>query len=260
MAIYHPPSVQGFTPRHMVFSTWTEHLPFAYDLVAQTEPRSLVELGVFHGQSYFGFCQAVAERGLNTRCVGVDTWLGDRHTSAYDESIFEEVNEHNEEHYAGFSTLLRTTFMEAADRFEEDSFDIIHLDGLHTYDAVRDDFAAWFPKLRPGGIFLFHDIRARLADFGVWRFWEEIARDHESFAFDHGFGLGVLRKPGGERDSDPELLKLLFCADAEERFRLRRFYAYAGRHAELERKERGRRARAEKWSREGRPRTDEEGG
>jgi hypothetical protein len=250
MTIYHPPSVQGFVPRHMVFSTWTDHLPFGYDLVATTRPGALIELGVFHGQSYFGFCQSVVEQGLATRCYGVDTWLGDRHTSAYDERIHREVEEHNRTHYAGFSTLMRMTFEAAASRFDAESLDLIHLDGLHTYEAVRDDFRTWFPKLRAGGIFLFHDIRARLADFGVWRFWEELEREHETFAFDHGFGLGVLRKGGGHREDDPDLLRLLFDSDPEERNRLRRFYAQASRQAELERKEIRRQKLAEQWSRE----------
>jgi hypothetical protein len=238
MLIFEPPSVKGFIPRYVVFSTWTEHLPFAYDLVAEVRPRTLVELGVYHGQSYFGFCQATVENNVATHCFGVDTWLGDRHTRAYDESIFTEVNEHNQAHYANFSTLLRMTFDQAADRFEPESLDIVHLDGLHTYEAVRQDFATWYPKLRPGGIFLFHDIRARLFDFGVWRYWLELERAHDSFAFDHGFGLGVLRKQGDDRAADPDLIRLLFSDDPDERRRLRRFYAHAARSAELERKDR----------------------
>ncbi len=54
--------------------------------------------------------------------------------------------------------------------------------------------------MAPGGIILFHDIKARIKDFGVWRFWDGLraAVPGDTFYFQHGFGLGVLRKPGGE--------------------------------------------------------------
>lgn len=236
MPIYFPPSSQGFEPRHLVFSTWHGHLPFAYDLIAAFAPTSLVELGVYRGVSYFTFCQAVQEFGLGTRCYGVDHFAGDKHTDFYGDEIWDEVRGHNEEHYQDFSTLLRMSFNEAVERFEEESVDLIHLDGLHTYEAVTEDFDNWYPKLLPGGLFLFHDIRARLHDFGVWQFWEEKEREHETFAFNHSYGLGVIRKPGGDRSGDPPLLRMMFDRERGEQPWLRSFYVLQARSAELERK------------------------
>jgi hypothetical protein len=117
-------------------------------------------------------------------------------------------------------------FNEALRHFDEQSIDLVHIDGLHTYEAVCEDFEGWFPKVRPGGVMLFHDVAARIKDFGVWLFWDEIYREHESFTFNHGFGLGVLRKGGGESQSHP-LLRALFESDEEERERLRAFYVHA---------------------------------
>lgn len=236
MAIYFPPSLREFEPRWMVFSTWTEHMPFAYDLISAQRPKKLVELGVYRGLSYFTFCQSVQAHKLKTRCFAVDTWEGDKHTDAYEEEVWEQVASHNREHYSGFSTLMRMTFDQALPQFEDRSLDLIHLDGLHTYEAVKADFDNWYPKLRPGGIFLFHDIRARLQDFGVWRFWDELEQAHETFAFDQGYGLGVLRKPGGRRKHDAPLLKLLFHEDSRQRKALLDFYTHLARFAELKRK------------------------
>ena len=46
------------------------------------------------------------------------------------------------------------------------------------------------------------------------------------FKFFHGFGLGVMRKPGGEK-VDSQLLDLLFSRDEEDQKRLRQFYTHA---------------------------------
>lgn len=233
--IYLPPSTRHFAPRHMVFSTWVDHLAFGYDLVAAIRPKLLVELGTHKGLSYFTFCQAMKEHEIDGLCYAVDTFEGDDHTDKYDESVFKAVNSHNRDHYHGFSYLLRMQFNEALQHFDADSVDLVHVDGLHTYDAVAEDFTGWLPKVKPGGIMLFHDVQARVKDFGVWRFWDEIRDQHETFTFNHGFGLGVLRKAGGDRQHDPDLLKLLFAAD-DDGASLRAFYVHASKHLNTTRK------------------------
>src|SRR6187401_2422102 len=92
-----------FQPRVYGLGAWTDNLPFACDLVATLRPRLLVELGTDRGESYFGFCQAVAENGTETRCYAIDTWQGDEQTGGYDETTFAEVSQHNRAHYSAFS-------------------------------------------------------------------------------------------------------------------------------------------------------------
>lgn len=41
--------------------------------------------------------------------------------------------------------------------FEEKSVDMLYIDAKHTYEAVKNDFFAWFPKVKEGGLILFHD-------------------------------------------------------------------------------------------------------
>jgi len=148
---------------------------------------------------------------------------------------FSDVQQHARENYRGFTYLLRMLFNQALPQFDDNSVDLLHIDGLHTYDAVREDFENWYPKVAPGGIVLFHDICARIKDFGAWRYWDELDRSHpHCFKFDHGFGLGVLRKPGPELPSHP-LLQLLFNSNSEEQKRLRQFYVHAGDHLEARR-------------------------
>lgn len=180
-------------PRRVVEPlSWVGHIPFAFLLVEVLRPKVIVELGVHSGNSFNAFCQAVDELGLETTCYGVDTWQGDAHAGEYDETVFRELRSHQQEHYGHFAHLLRMTFDQARDYFADGSVDLLHIDGLHTYDAVRHDFDHWAGKLGPRGVVLFHDTCVREHDFGVWRLWEEVAPQHPSYNFRHSHGLGVL--------------------------------------------------------------------
>ncbi len=220
-----PLPVRRFAPKRYRpgnLGTWSGHLPFAKDLVFGLKPTLLVELGTHYGESYFGFCQAVRECGIVCRCVAVDTWQGDDHAGFYGEEVYREVEDYNRMEYAAFSTLVRDTFDQASAQFAAESIDLLHIDGLHTYAAVKHDFDTWFPKVRPGGVVLLHDVNVRHANFEVWRFWEELARTYPSFSFHHCWGLGVIWKRGG--DADNPFMKLLFEADAETADRIRERY------------------------------------
>ena len=208
-------------------------MAFGYDLVAALKPQLLVELGTQHGLSFFTFCQSMREQSIDGTCYAIDTFEGDKHTEGYDESVFNAVQEHARANYHGIAYIMRMLFNDALAHFSDESIDLLHIDGLHTYDAVSEDFQNWYPKVKPGGIIIFHDVMARIKDFGCWKFWEEIAPHHETFTFHHGFGLGVLRKNGGDRSQDTELLDLLFDRSSPEASaRLRAFYVHASRSLE----------------------------
>ncbi len=227
--IDHFPS-HRFAPLRYGLGAWTEHVFFAYDLVAQLQPRTLVELGTDRGESYFAFCQSVLENKTGTQCFAIDHWRGDAHAGSYDETTFQDVTAHNRSHYAHFSTLIRSTFDEALDRFAQESIDLLHIDGHHTEEAVRHDLEAWLPKLRPGGILLLHDIAMHGRDFGVWKVWAGLAARGRSWSFVQPPGLGVWEKPpAGEL---PPLLQTFLRAPNKSRTSLLDYYAQ--RNAELQ--------------------------
>jgi hypothetical protein len=155
-------------PEYHSITAWSQHAPFAFWLAAALRPRVYVELGTHYGFSYFAFCQKFAELETGTRCYAIDTWMGDEQASHYGEEVYQTVQQHNE-HYAAFSTLVRSTFDEALIRLADKSVELRHVDGRHFYDDVKHDFEFWIPKRTDDAIVLFHDTTARERDFGVWK-------------------------------------------------------------------------------------------
>lgn len=218
-------------PEHLALSAWLEHVPFAFWIMKALRPRCLVELGTERGVSYSAFCQAVQRLNLESRCYAVDTWRGDDHSGHYDELVFASVAELNDRAYRQFSSLLRMTFNDALPYFADGEIDLLHIDGLHTYEAVAGDFATWRSKLSDRAVVLFHDTNVRRDDFGVWRLWRELQLQFPHFEFVHGYGLGVL----GVGATLPPSIRALFEAGAQNDVKMAIRGLFAARGASVQR-------------------------
>ncbi|MGY0634006.1 class I SAM-dependent methyltransferase [Luteimonas sp. A478] len=172
--------------------SWAGHIPFAYLAISLIRPRQLVELGTHSGNSYLAFCQAVLAADVGTECFAVDTWEGDDHATQYGGEIYTALDSYHAPRYSEFSTLLRKTFDDALADFDGQGIDLLHIDGLHTYEAVKHDFETWLPKLSSRAVVLMHDISVKDRDFGVWRYFEELSKRYRTFGFEHSNGLGIV--------------------------------------------------------------------
>lgn len=204
--------------------SWQPHIPFAFALMKLHRPSSLVELGTHKGDSYLAFCEAARRYSTGTVCRAIDTWRGDPQARHYGDEVLKELRARHDLDFGGFSTLTQSTFDDALPLVPDGSVDLLHIDGLHTYDAVRHDFESWLPKLSPRGIVLFHDTEVRRDDFGVHRLWAELSERYGGFSFLHGFGLGVLPVGPEAAASLPDL----FQAGERTRDEIRALYRSLG--------------------------------
>jgi hypothetical protein len=136
---------------------------------------AIAELGVYKGE-FAEFCSRTL---APTKHVLVDLWDYDRYDFVLENApqyagcrkVFENYFEGDparaiaaayQRVLANFAAVpgaevIREDIAEAASRFSDGFFDIIYLDGNHTYEYVLRDLHIWFPKLKPGGLFICND-------------------------------------------------------------------------------------------------------
>ena len=179
------------------FAYWEGHRDFAYDLLHFVRPARLVELGSQYGCSLFTFCQAVRDFKLNTEINAVDMWSGDIGAEITGEEVYALVQKTAATYYPEVNLhLFQMRFDQALPDFADESIDILHIDGGHTFEDVERDFTTWLPKLKENGIVLFHDVYSPI-DQGSCDHWEKTKKEYDCyFDFTHSCGLGILFPKG----------------------------------------------------------------
>ncbi len=184
-------------------STFNGHERFLYALLRTIQPDTYVELGSFTGCSTKTACEALTDNGSG-QVFALDAWVGDIHMGRFKRNVFEQFQENTQGH--DNLNIVKGWFADSASQFEDDSIDIILIDGQHDYENVKTDFETWLPKTKAGGIMLFHDSAEKQPDFGVDQLISELSAEYDIFEFFHSHGLAVLQKPFIDQPDEPGLV------------------------------------------------------
>ena len=127
--------------------------------IAKMESPKILEIGCDIGDT----AQFFLDANPNTNLQSIDPYLNyidwNGNNLNEREVVFQKMSSRLEG-YANRFKLHRMTSDDAVTLFEDESFDIIFIDGLHTYDQLSKDCVNYYPKLKTGGIFCGHDYTA----------------------------------------------------------------------------------------------------
>ena len=154
-------------------------------LEGMTDPEG-VEVGVFTG----ALSKLLLKRE-DLKLHMVDPWVESDPNSEYAKTDFHgKLSEAQQQKcflmtvdataFAGKrASIIRNDSMTAANQFRPGSLDFVFLDADHTYNAVRNDLAAWVNKLKPGGVLCGHDYdHPQFPEWGVKRAVDEFCALH----------------------------------------------------------------------------------
>lgn len=122
-------------------------------LVELAAGRHVLEVGSYRGLSAWGM--GIAAESVT--CVDTFKAASDGQRQTEDFTTLTAWS-HATRRYKNVA-FHASTSEEAARVFRNQTFGMIFLDAMHTYDEVKGDIARWYPLLEGGGIFAFHDYR-----------------------------------------------------------------------------------------------------
>ena len=179
-------------------SAWLLH-----GLVRSLKPETCVEIGSAHGWSTCHIGLALREN-FKGRLYAVDPHLPTawNDVGAVD-SLPILVRNLRRFGLEKCVSIIRSTSAEAARDWSR-TIDFLLIDGDHSYEGVKRDWAIFSPHLGPFGVAVFHDTTwdlhgANRPDMGVPRFVEELRRSgYPVITIDRDCGLSLVQNtPGG---------------------------------------------------------------
>jgi len=170
-----------------------------WTLFPNVEEAVCAELGVAEGL----FSRDILAWGVK-RLYSVDAWktINQKGDAANDQA-WHDANYKNAlelfKPYGERSVILRGLSYMMAKQVEDNTLDLLYLDGDHSYEGVIRDLEAWYPKVKSGAIIAGHDfvnknygVNRAVKDFASRNNIREIRTIEENKSADAGF---FMKKP-----------------------------------------------------------------
>lgn len=186
-------------------SAWSNHFWFVVPLVRLMKPKVIVELGTDRGYSLLSFF--IATKKIECKIYGIDSYgsiLGKKDPGMKSQTHKDSLKSRLKPLLETKDTLIKDydltdnieiivdLFSNASKRFENKKIDILHIDGNHSYESVKDDYNHFIKYVNlDEGIILFHDV-CRIKHKGVFDFFNEIS-ENKYWIYPQS-GLGIVTK------------------------------------------------------------------
>lgn len=147
-------------------------------LVLNTRPKICVEIGVFGGTSLIPI--AMTLKFLKSgRVYAVDSWNNNDSikymtdddpnkmwwsTLPLNDTYKNFIRTLKTNKLMKYCTVYKEDSINAASHFKDNSIDLLHWDGNHTFLGAQKEFRAYLPKVKIGGYILVNDINWSVAD------------------------------------------------------------------------------------------------
>ena len=145
---------------------WNCLHPYLVELVRETCPKIVVEVGVWKGASVITMAREMHRLALDSVVVAVDTWLGSHEhwlnyrwrtslPQLYD-TFRANIMDEGLQHFVVPLPLDSINAFHVLAR-QLGTIDAVHIDGAHDYESVSGDFRRWWMLLRSGGFMIADD-------------------------------------------------------------------------------------------------------
>jgi hypothetical protein len=175
-----------------------------YSLIRVTKPTKLLAVGSRYG--FIPACMAVACRDNDMGRVDfVDPGYDQRNPKQTDHwggmGFWKDIDFDSHFNKFRLKNYIEFFLMESsiyAEKYNNQEYDYVYLDGDHSYQGVKDDFDNFWPRLKKRGIMAFHDIYMKPTEklnYGVYKLWEQLKNDnYNCISLPGKFGLGIIQK------------------------------------------------------------------
>lgn len=166
---------------------WNSNDPIFRDLITKIKPKTIIEVGSWHGASAINMALICKELGLDTTIYCVDTWLGavEFYTHPTPERDLMLKDGYPQVYYkfldnirkAGVESMIKPITLPSnlAHKILPNA-DLIYIDGSHEYEDVKNDIIHYRQKLNNGGI-IFGDDYSNTVFPGVKKAVDEFNRE-----------------------------------------------------------------------------------
>jgi len=163
------------------------------------KPQTILEIGTSNGGSLYLFCKVATS---DATIISIDLSDGEFGGELYPNwkiPFYQSFKEPNQKLYLIRENSHDQKAINLTKNFlQEKKFDLIFIDGDHTYEGVKKDFEMYSSLLNEDGIIVFHDINKTIKEnVGVPKLWNEIKSNHPSIEIidvngADNYGLGII--------------------------------------------------------------------